>query len=368
MRRAGALPTNLPAPENRMRSRPAGGTVFSMEPEITPLDPADEPTVEAAQALRVAAEAVDIPDFPPPCPYVFRAELTFPRTTKRHEHYVARAGGEVVGMLALEVPLRENLDNVDAALTVHPDHRRRGIGRALYGCLLERMRELGRFRYAAGTVEALPGGAARPAAGRGFATSTGAKPALDEVRRRLDLTTVAEPELDQLVAAAQAKAAGYRLVTWRDAAPEEFAADVGYLDGRLVSDAPMGDLRWEPPKVDVARLREVEDAIAAGRWHLYSAGAVHEDSGRMVALTTLARQETSPWHAFQWITLVDPEHRGHRLGALVKVENLRYAREHEPELRVVDTWNAAVNQHMISINEAMGFRPVDFWVNWQQEV
>ncbi|MPZ26934.1 MAG: GNAT family N-acetyltransferase [Micromonosporaceae bacterium] len=339
-----------------------------MEPAISRLDPADQPTVEAVQALRVAAEAADVPDFPPPCPFALRGELTFPRTSKRTEHFVARTAGEVTGYLALELPLRENLDNVDASLTVHPAHRRRGVGRALHAYLLERMRDLGRIRYASGTVEALPGGPARDDGGRAFATAMGAKPALDEVRRRLDLTTLDEPAVAAMLDQARTKAAGYQVVTWSGPAPEEYAADVGYLDGRLVSDAPMGDLQWEAPTIDVARLRESEDAVAAARWHLHSAGAVHEATGRMVALTAVARQETSPWHAFQWITLVDPAHRGHRLGALVKVENLRYARSQEPELRVIDTWNAAVNQHMISINEAMGFRPVDSWVNWQQEI
>lgn len=339
-----------------------------MEPEIRPLDPADEPTVAAVQELRVAVEAADLPDFPPPCPFAFRAELTFPRTTKLTEHYLARRDGAVAGYLALELPLRENLDNVEAALSVHPAYRRRGVGRALHAYLLERMRELGRSRYATMTVEALPDGPPRDDAGRGFATAMGAKPALDEVRRRLDLTAIDQPALAAMLTEARAKAAGYRVVTWSGRAPEEYAADVGYLDGRLVSDAPMGDLQWEPPKVDVARLRESEDAVAAGRWHLHSAGAVHEQTDRMVALTAIARQETTPWHAFQWITLVDPPHRGHRLGALVKVENLRYAQTQEPELQVIDTWNAAVNQHMISINEAMGFRPVDSWVNWQLEI
>lgn len=339
-----------------------------MKPQISPLDPADQPTVDAVQALRVAAEAVDTPDFPPPCPYVFQAELTFPRTSKRFEHYLASGGGEVIGSLTLELPLRDNLDNLDVSITVHPAHRRRGAGTALHACLLERMRELGRSTYAGFSVAALPGGPPRVETGRGFATAMGAKPALDEVRRRLDLTALDRPALVELVDGARRKAAGYRLVTWRGPAPEEYAADVGYLDGRLVSDAPMGDLRWEPPKIDVARLREGEQAMLAGRWHAYSTGAVHEESGRLVALTTIARQETSPWHAYQLITLVDPPHRGRRLGALVKVENLWFAQQHEPELQVIDTWNATVNQHMISINEAMGFRPVDAWINWQLQI
>jgi hypothetical protein len=62
------------------------------------------------------------------------------------------------------------------------------------------------------------------------------------------------------------------------------------------------------------------------------------------------------------------DNRGHRLGTIVKIANLRHAMAGEPALRVINTWNAAVNDHMISINEALGFRPVDALVNWQQEV
>ena len=45
----------------------------------------------------------------------------------------------------------------------------------------------------------------------------------------------------------------------------------------------------------------------------------------------------------QNITIVDPAHRGHRLGMVVKLENLRHAREHRPQLAAVDTANAASN-------------------------
>ena len=88
----------------------------------------------------------------------------------------------------------------------------------------------------------------------------------------------------------------------------------------------------------------------------------------MVAVTTIASQRSTPWHAWQWITLVDPPHRGHRLGALVKLANLKSARTVQPELRVIDTWNAAVNEHMIAINEQMGYRAVDAGVNWQHDL
>lgn len=348
-----------------MRAARDGLTLVSMEIDLTALDPADQPTVASVQALRVAAEAVDTPDFPAPCPYVFRGQLAHHGTAKRHERYVARADGEVAGYLELELPLRDNLENADAHLVVDPAWRRRGVGRALHDLLLERLHEVGRKRYAAATVEALPGGPARQESGRQFAAVIGAKSALDEVRRRLDLSTVDDPGYADLWRQARAKSTGYELVSFGDHTPDQFVADVAYLDSRLVSDAPMGELAWEVPNIDAQRVREREDVLRKCRWQVYSTGAVDQATGRMVALTAMASQSTSPWHAFQWITLVDPAHRGHRLGLLTKLENWRIAREQEPQLRVVDTWNAAVNQHMIAINEAMGFRPVDSWVNWQ---
>jgi predicted N-acetyltransferase YhbS len=240
-----------------------------MEPDITPLHPADDATVEAVQALRVAVDAADVPDFPPPCPYAFRGELAHPVSAKRVERFVARRAGEVVGYLALVLPMRDNLDNADLALSVHPAHRRRGIGQALYSHGLERLRDAGRQRYAASSVETLPGGPERDGAGGRFAAAMGAKPALAEVRRRLDLSTVDGAGLAALREAAQAKATGYRLVSWRDRIPDEFVADAGHLSSRLISDAPMGDLQWEPQQVDVARVREREDAVAAGRQRVY---------------------------------------------------------------------------------------------------
>jgi hypothetical protein len=54
---------------------------------------------------------------------------------------------------------------------------------------------------------------------------------------------------------------------------------------------------------------------------------------------------------------VAPEHRGHRLGTLIKVANLEFARAQRSELRAIGTCNADSNSHMVAINEAMEFRP-----------
>lgn len=336
--------------------------------DIEGVEPGDDGTIDAILALQTAVRAADVPDFPPPDRDNLVGMLRHPVTAVRREFRVARAGEAVVGYLELTLPQRDNTGNSEVMLEVHPAHRRRGVGRSLHAHAVETLRGLGRKRMAGYSTDALPGGVPRDPAGAAFAAATGATAALDEVRRRLDLSTVDPNRHGELLAGAWRRAAGYRLVQWRDRVPDEYAADVAYLDSRMVTDAPMGDLAWEQEQIDTARIREGEAARAARGIRGYSTGVLHEQSGRLVALTALGLARTPAWHAYQWLTIVDPAHRGHRLGLVVKLENLRYAQRHEPGLRAIDTWNAAVNQHMISINEAMGFRPVDAARAWQQEI
>ena len=66
-----------------------------------------------------------------------------------------------------------------------------------------------------------------------------------------------------------------------------------------------------------------------------------------------------PEVVYQWGTLVRPEHRGHRLGMATKVANLRWVQREVSGRDRVYTMNAEVNDQMIGINQALGFRPVE---------
>jgi GNAT superfamily N-acetyltransferase len=335
---------------------------------VTPIESAEDPAYEQAFQIVVAALAADVPDVPTPCWESFLGTITHPWPGRPARHFLARVDGAPAGYLLLALPDLDNTENAHVEVSVQPEYRRRKVGRALLDRAIAVAREAGRKRLIGDCVTALPGGVARTDAGNEFARSLRAKPALTDVRRRLDLTTVDERALAEQLAEAWLRAEGYSLVWWRDVVPGEYIDDIAYLDGRLVKDAPMGDLAWEPEIVDRRRIRAAEAASRARKRRRYNTGVRHNATGRVVAFTTLGMEHCPAEHAWQQITIVDPRHRGHRLGTVVKIENLRYARVHEPALRTVDTWNAAENAHMIAINEQIGFRAMDSWVNWQLDL
>ncbi|MGC4877113.1 GNAT family N-acetyltransferase [Micromonospora sp. DT43] len=332
---------------------------------IASFDGADRVAVDEAYGVGVAATEVDLPDFPPFCRRRFDAQFHTPPPGTRSLWALARLDGVPAGYLQLDLPQLDNPDNATAELTVHPELRRRGVGRALHEYGVRLLREHGRKRVIGMAVSALPGGPARSAAGGAFAASIGARSALAEVRRRLHIADIDRLALRAALAEAQPRAEGYRSVCWQGNTPQEYVADVAYLDGRLMMDAPMGDVQWEPEQVDAERIRGNERALDAKGRRRYHLGMLHEESGRLVAWTLLDVGASADWHAYQQITLVDPAHRGHRLGLIAKAENLHHLLTHEPAVRVIDTWNAASNSYMVAINEQLGFRPVDAWTDWQ---
>jgi hypothetical protein len=82
----------------------------------------------------------------------------------------------------------------------------------------------------------------------------------------------------------------------------------------------------------------------------------------------MAVSKTAPDQGYQWDTLVLREHRGHRLGLLVKAANLQALITELPEVRRVFTWNATENEPMLRVNRALGFAPIGHTTEWQKQL
>ena len=134
-------------------------------------------------------------------------------------------------------------------------------------------------------------------------------------------------------------------------------------------EAPTGGLEREPESADVDALRRREELTREPGPHDLQHGRRSTPPARSWRTPTWRSSTHDPDNAFQWGTLVRRADRGHRLGMAVKVASLRLLqRGRGPRPARIHTWNAGVNDHMIAINERLGFRPVERMGEFQKKL
>jgi hypothetical protein len=171
--------------------------------------------------------------------------------------------------------------------------------------------------------------------------------------RRVDLHGTGLAHWDRLHDEAAASAADYELIRQVGPTPDERLEGMVALHA-AINDAPRDDPGLEADVWDVARLTDYENAMAGRHQTPYRVMARHRRSGEWAGLSLLCVDEFQPTVAFQEDTSVVREHRGHRLGLLMKTEMLRWIAAERPEIGATDTWNETTNHHMIAVNERLG--------------
>jgi RimJ/RimL family protein N-acetyltransferase len=160
----------------------------------------------------------------------------------------------------------------------------------------------------------------------------------------------------------------YRVHTWTHRTPERWLADLATIIMRMRTDAPIGNLEVDQDVWDAERVRRRDDRRLASGGTLLAAAVEHLASGRLVAFNgvTLSAIRSRPVH--QGITLVLKEHRGRKLGTVVKIANIRQLEALSPVSPCIYTENAAENRPMLAVNEAVGFETVALKGMWQKSL
>jgi GNAT superfamily N-acetyltransferase len=291
----------------------------------------------------------------------------------------ARVEGRIVARGTYES--RTEGDAVNTAwlgVQVHPEFEGRGIGRAL----ADRVESLA-IEHAKQQIHVYAGSS--PADGPRIAPPSGfgSLPAngrevrfllardyqLGQIERGSQLALPVDPHLlAERRAVAEQKSDGYSVHLWADRAPTELIEDLAMLATRMSTDVPTGELDEEEDLWTVDRWLEAEEKNAASPRTVIYAAVEHLESGRLAGYTELSVPAERDRKVDQGDTIVVREHRGHRLGMLLKVANIQHLEQRFPGHPSIVTFNAEENRYMLDVNEAVGFVPFTYEGAWQKKL
>jgi GNAT superfamily N-acetyltransferase len=321
--------------------------------EIRRLDPHDDAQMRRFHEIGWRAEREDGRPWNSFWTYQEMAGLIRePTDDQRMDCFCVYDGDRMVAGGLVDLSLMDNLDKAFVFPAVEPELRGRGFGGMLLEALVEHAGDNGRSQVTGMTAvpfeERYSSGILR------FADKHGFRLANTEIMRILRLP-VPDGLLEEVRRESAARHGGYEIETYVDDLPEQYLPSYCHLRNQLALDAPTGDLDFEEEASTPETIRQrLERNKRSGRTTYLSLAVL---DGEAVAHSDIA-VPPSGTESHQLGTLVRRDHRGHRLGAAVKVANLEALQRDRPDITEVHTQNAETNEWMVRINERLGFEPV----------
>ncbi len=323
---------------------------------VSPFDPLAAPPEQrlAVGQLKVDVFASAYPGDPSQNAEKAALELTHLTPGERAEHFVVWDNGQATGLGSLNFDTEQNTHLAHARVTVHPQRRRQGLGRALAAKLEEVARRETRRTVTFVTSD-------RHAGGEPFARLLGAEAALPVRQSRLELAGV-DPAL---VARWLTRPAGepYRLHTWQtipDGSLERMADLM-----MVMNTAPKGELEMDDWRITPEMIRGWEANAAEGGERHPLIAVENTRSGELVGYTDVFWTPERASIVYQAATAVRPAARGQGLGKWLKALMLDYLAQNAPGAQVIQTNNAEQNAAMLGMNVALGFKPWVSITEWQ---
>jgi GNAT superfamily N-acetyltransferase len=291
---------------------------------------------------------------------------------RARRHLVARDGDVIVGRAMITTRPLTPESGAHLMVDVLPAHRRRGIGTALLAAAEARASGAGAPVLKVAVAHSVRDGGERVEPPTGFGDLPKDDPgvrfllahgyALEQVTR---ISLLDADRLRDL--AAPGVPDGYRVLAWTGPTPDEWIDELAALRTRMSTDAPSAGMVMVPDPWDAGRVREHDERIASSGRTMLTAAVEHVPAGVLAGFTEIVVSEGDAV-AVQEDTLVLTDHRGRRLGMLLKMANAEQLAAAFPSVEAVVTWNAEENRPMLDVNEQMGFREIGREGGWQKRV
>ncbi len=312
-----------------------------------------------------------------PLPDVWAEYRDNPHRTRRH--FAVWQDGAIIGRGLVTLRPYQPETGAHVMADILPAFRGAGVGSALFETVEQVALDAGAPVLKANLPHTATLGAPRvtPPTGFGdlpanddgvrFLTSRGY--VLEQINRisLLETAGLAERLRPLQQSAVEAAGADYRVVTWTGLTPDRWASDLAVLRTRMSTDAPSAGLVMTVDEWDVDRVREHDARIASSGRAIFTSAVEHVPTGTLAGFSELVVSGGNPV-AWQEDTLVLRDHRGHRLGMLLKIAAAELLSREVPDIEAIVTYNAEENRPMLDVNEAMGFRAIGYEGSWQKRV
>lgn len=266
--------------------------------------------------------------------------------------------GECFGAAVLEWETGHNVHLGNVEIFVPPEHRQKGVGTALMKRVIRESDDQGLT-----TLMAEVNAVSADSAGPRFANDAGFITVHTEDNQVLDLPVPLE-RLEELEAVSDAPRLGYTSQSWLNETPAERVSQMATLQTGMNTDVPTGNMDFDPAVLTVEDF-VADEARVTRQGYITLTTLAMAPTGVPAGYTRIYIHKDDKNHALQDATWAHSDHRGLRMGAWLKAENIAFAQSVVPEALYIHTSNAQNNAGIQSLNSRFGFRPTDV-LHWMQ--
>lgn len=306
-------------------------------------------------------EAESDPGFPY-SPDLAKKRLTVPRPNSYVEIWLARSLEEhsaIIGYVLFNIltPDSPNYQNngqtVRTWLVVHPDHRRKGVGKAFLRLLCQLGLEHNKKDISLDTSTS---------DGQKFLERLSKQSDLEAAENRLFFSDIDWKKIEQLHSEAKKKSQTTSIETY-DSIPDDFIEEYAKVETSVLNDVPFGtlDLKFTVTPESIRQREAFERSLG----YKFLVKIAREQDGSISGMTDIKINTYTPSVILQGLTGVLQKYRGKNIGLFLKTDMLLTLKDTNPETNFISTGNADQNAPMLRINHALGYKKANAWKSYK---